>query len=303
MANWKIGIVSDVHVTKSGVVPADFTTLIEELLRRGVELLVVNGDSTSGNEDDGVSLDRVRGWWQTFRAALAHVRERGVPILPIAGNHDYYTAAHQRAYTEAWQNLAEESGLTLCGNPPLFYSTTWRGVHLQLLHVVDQELERSVETFATDDLRTAAASSAPLRLSFGHVPLVSRMGHSSEDFKRRLGRVLTAGGVASYFSGHEHLVWDEKVLVDGAALRQVHVGTASGTYHFPLRRELVEAHCQGNRCVMPYGRQQFLLLSGTRQQRHKVSCAWIEGDETGAYEVLPLALEGGQLVQFWDQEQ
>src|SRR5438477_613904 len=81
----------------------------------------------------------------------------------------------------------------------------------------------------------ADAAPAKLRLTIGHVPVASAIGHTNDGFRRALGGLLAAGGVAAYFCGHEHVSWDEDLDVGGGrTLRQVTVGTAGASYTFPL---------------------------------------------------------------------
>jgi hypothetical protein len=164
-----------------------------------------------------------------------------------------------------------------------------------LLHVVDQKLDAAVEQWLRADL--AAASGAQLRLCIGHVPLVSMMGHTSESYKTKLGPILVEGQMAAYFSGHEHLVWDQVLSFPGGSLRQVHVGTASGTYHFPLKDSVYAASCSGDTCTLPLGGISFALLPGTHQQADKVNLCVVDIDG-GDYTVRHLALRGDKLEPF-----
>jgi 3',5'-cyclic AMP phosphodiesterase CpdA len=302
MSQWSFAIISDVHVYKSGQVPARFATVVARLCELAPRLVVFAGDATVGNDDDGVPADTARGWWQSFRGALQPLHDAGISVLPIAGNHDYYTAVHRAAYRAAWPDLAAEIDgvVPLCagGDPPLYYSCDLDGVHLSLLHVVDQKIEPAVEQWLRADL--AAAAGAGLRLCIGHVPLVSMMGHSSDSYRDQLGAILIEGQVAAYFSGHEHLVWDQELRLPGGTLRQIHVGTASGTYHFPLSQGTYAAHCSGDRCTWrtwPSTGAGFALAPGSHQQADAVSLCVVDIDGTD-YSVRHLALRDEQLVPF-----
>src|SRR5438105_2803945 len=119
----RIAVISDVHVSAHAIVPADLTRLVPHLIDLEPSLVVLNGDSTNGNADDGVPLETVRTWWTALHGAIAALGRSGIPVLPIAGNHDYYTAPQRQAYAEAWQNLAADvAPLALSGHAPLYYS-------------------------------------------------------------------------------------------------------------------------------------------------------------------------------------
>jgi UDP-2,3-diacylglucosamine pyrophosphatase LpxH len=300
MSRWSLAFVSDIHVrASSSLTPERFVSVVQNLAGFGLRFVVMGGDATSGNEGDGHDGARVASWWQSFKEALLPLRDAGVPVLPIAGNHDYYTGAHKQGYAEAWAEVASGDGarFDLRGQPPFSYWFVEGDVFFLFLHVVDQALSQQVEAFAREALATVAAQQARLRLCFGHVPLVSMMGRSNLAFCEQLGRLLAEGGVAAYFSGHEHLFWDQLLPFGELNLRQIHVGTASGAYHFPLSQSVYAAHCQGDRGTLPNGGLTFELIPGTRQQKDEVTLALIDIhlDEGPGYSVKPLTLRNGLL--------
>lgn len=301
MAQWSFAIVSDIHVYSKGTVPSAFQTVVGQLAALGPRFVVLCGDATVGNPGDGVDSDRVKAWWLAFHAALAPLRMAGIPVLPIAGNHDYYTDNHRRGYFGAWPNVtadAESAGLgSVTGQPPLSYALRVDDVFLLFLHVVDQKLDAGVEAFAQQALASDEATGAALRLCCGHVPLVSMMGKTSETFRDKLGALLAGGGVSAYFSGHEHLVWDQELAFGDATLRQIHVGTASGTYHYPLNSSTAAAHVRDGVGTLPYTGQRFALLPGTKQQADKVTVTIVDIDD-GTYDVRHLALRDDRLEPF-----
>jgi 3',5'-cyclic AMP phosphodiesterase CpdA len=301
MPPWSFAIVSDIHVYSSGAIPSAFPTVVQEIAAAQPRFVVVAGDATVGNPGDGVRRERVTAWWNSFRSALSPLQDAGIPVLPIAGNHDYYTEAHREGYAAAWADVAREvaaSGLgELVGQPPLSYWLRVDDTFLLMLHVVDQKLDPAVAAFAQEALARDEATAAALRLCCGHVPLVSMMGKTSETFRDQLGSLLCEGGVAAYFSGHEHLVWDQSLRFAERELRQIHVGTASGTYHYPLNAATFAEHCRDGKGALPYTGQTFRLLPGTRQQADKVTLTFVDIDG-GDYQVRPLSLRDGRLVPF-----
>jgi len=305
MSQWSFAIISDIHVKQSGQVSDAFLAVVQNLGQLAPRFVVMSGDATNGNPGDKADEAAVATWWQAFFAAVAPLGAAGTPLLPIAGNHDYYTDAHRRGYVAAWSQATSSAaaalGVALSGRPPLYYAFVLGGVHFTFLHVVDQTLELEVAEFLRSELAGDAARSAALRLGFGHVPLLSMMGKSNLDFCAELGGILAQGNVAAYFSGHEHLYWDQVLAFGDARLRQIHVGTAGGTYHFPLSQSTYAAHCQGDRGTIPYTGKSFDLLPGTRQQKDEVTVLRVHIDLDGnspGYTLEPLTLRDGRLVPF-----
>lgn len=303
MAAWRFAIVSDVHVYSSGKVPPDFSALIRELRGLDLRFVLSSGDATVGNPRDGVAASRVRAWWAAYKGALQPLVDDGVGLLAIAGNHDYYTEAHRSEYAAAWADMADRFAdlAPISGQPPLYGSFDLDGAHIILLHAVSQSIEPEVEAWLRADLASPAAQAAPLKLCIGHVPLVSMMSKTSESYRDKLGGILAGGGVAAFFSGHEHLTWDQALRFPEGTLRQIHVGSASGTYHFPLRKDVYEEYGSGDHATLPYAGIRFGVTLDKKEGRYyqddKVCCCVVEIDDT-TYDVRHLTLRGGKLVPF-----
>ena len=188
MGCFDFAIVSDVHLyTNAGSgpgagIPANFRKVIAQLVALAPRFVVVSGDSTGGNPNDGASRQKVDGWWRAFAEAIEPLRQAGIAVLGIAGNHDYYTKNQKEGFHAAWSHLgAAEEQMALAAMSvgshsqcPRFYSVQVDDLHLALLHVVDQDLPTEVADFLRRDAEEETASS--LRLCIGHVPLVSMMG-------------------------------------------------------------------------------------------------------------------------------
>jgi 3',5'-cyclic AMP phosphodiesterase CpdA len=303
MSNFSFAIISDIHVyTSTGSspgagIPSNFSKVIAQLASLTPRFVVVSGDATSGNPDDGASRSKVDGWWRGFREALRPLTESGIPVLPIAGNHDHYTQAQRDGYQAAWNLLSEDvsSQFVLWGKPPLCYSLQVDELHLSLLHVIDQDLPSEIAKVLRADAEQTPVDA--LRLCIGHVPLVSMMGRTSESYRDELGKLLVSLGYSAFFAGHEHLVWEQELSFPEGNLHHIHVGTASGTYNFPLSRSTYEKHCSGNQGTLPYSGQRFALDPGTRQQADKTNVCVVQVSD-GTYSVTHLALRGGELQPF-----
>lgn len=269
IAPWTIAVLSDLHVEPDGSIPARLPQVVAAVIARRPRLVVVTGDFTDGGPGDPAGrVARAPQWWRSARRALTPIRAAGIPVLPIAGNHDSCLPAYRLAYAAAWSDLDRWAApLEIWGSrqpfegvaldaAPFSYSVDLDGVHLVLAHVVDTSLDRSVARWIAGEL--AAARTARLRLVFGHVPLSSIMGDSRRAAVTELGRILAAGRADLYVAGHEHMVWDDDIPVGGgASLHQLLVGTTSASWQFePGAAARRRAQCRELdtrlRCVMPH---------------------------------------------------
>ena len=262
---WSFAVLSDLHLPNPRAATVDRT--IEGLIALGVRLVIVTGDHTNGSDKVDRRRGRVKAWWASVTDALEPLRDAGIAVLPIAGNHDTYLSWQREGYEQAFVDLERWAapfqlhlGPGLGGARTHYsYSLDVDGVHFALAHVVDQALDRDVASWLTDDL--AAAANARLRLVFGHVPLFSVLRRPARQFVDRFGRILEHGHADFYVAGHEHVTWDETFsLPSGEPLRQVTVGCASGFYVFSpskaaQRRAACERHGEHGtlRCTMPNG--------------------------------------------------
>lgn len=273
---WSFAVLSDLHLPnpRSAVIEREVSALIA----MGVRFVVVTGDHTNGSAVVDHRQRRVATWWASVTGTLAPLRDAGIAVLPIAGNHDTYLAWQRQGFESAFGDLdrwaaplevhaAAGRGFA---RAPYSYSVDVEGVHLALANVVDQSVDRDVARWLTDDL--AAARNARVRMVFGHVPLFSVVQRPARGFVDQLGTILARGNVDFYVAGHEHVAWDETFAVAGNPLRQVTVGCASGFYVFaPSKAARARAGCEpsGPRgqlsCTMPNGGR--FELARDRSQR------------------------------------
>lgn len=98
---WKFAVIPVVHLTARGVGPF-LKNLVGRLIAERPDFVVIDEDFTRGTPDDKVSLATVRAWWGKIEAAVKPLQDAGIPVVPVPGNHDFYTAPRQQAYKEAW---------------------------------------------------------------------------------------------------------------------------------------------------------------------------------------------------------
>src|SRR5690242_11669258 len=87
---WSFAVLSDLHLPnpRSAVIEREVAALIA----MGVRFVVVTGDHTNGSAVVDHRQRRVNAWWASVTGALAPLRDAGIAVLPIAGNHDTYLA-------------------------------------------------------------------------------------------------------------------------------------------------------------------------------------------------------------------
>lgn len=301
-------VLSDLHIRQADpetLIPPDVTALIPHVIDLDPVFVVITGDFTSGDEEAQFRRRTVTRWWQAVQQALLPLREAGIPVLPIPGNHDLYRERHREGYQEAWRDLAEwvhpfqlvttDDGQT-SGHPPFYYALEIAGLHLTLLDVSSRSMAEEQLVWLDSDLN--GAQSADLRLAFGHIPLQSIMGRRSSNarLERRLGPVLTDHGVDAYFCGHEHLVWDSIITVESnpdQTIRQVVSGIAGGGYTHRIGYSQHQQHCIETTCVLPAS--GFEIPVANREPVDETTFVLVEtnGDELS---IQPYALRDDQIV-------
>jgi 3',5'-cyclic AMP phosphodiesterase CpdA len=99
-------VVAGLHTPKDGHVSPTLQRVIAAVAAARPRFVVVAGDSTNGNPTDGRRRRAMAPrWWAAVRETLRPLREAGIAVLPVAGNHDSYHAAHRAAYAEAFADL------------------------------------------------------------------------------------------------------------------------------------------------------------------------------------------------------
>lgn len=306
----ELAVVSDIHVfASSAKVPEAFHRVVADLVADPPDAVVLAGDSTSGNPSDGVSLEKAKTWWRALQSALEPLRKAGIGILPVPGNHDFYTPAHRQAYREAWAPATWFPNGKWEGEFGFRYQVFLHSsLDLLLLPIVDQSVDAETLRWIEDSARRRTLRpSEHVRWSVGHVPLASRMGKTNLSFLNTLGSALVKAGVSLHVSGHEHLTWDETLQVGApeTPLRQLWVGTASGTYQFPLRESVWLEHCkaeQGALCRMPASGGVFRVEPQTRQLRDRIVYARLKWDAAAQSQVSLRALKpSGRFGNFYEE--
>jgi hypothetical protein len=273
-APWSFVVLSDIHVDPRHLhVSHEFEAVVKNLTdykakqsenpkQPALRFVVINGDSTNGNTYNH-DPEKIHAWWKAFEAGIEPLLKHGIPVFIVPGNHDTENEIQTRIYGEAAHSILQRSmhladpGIgNYHGHEPLFYSFDVDQAHFSLLELVTESVEpeknpetKGQEAWLENDL--AAAKGTTFRFALGHVPLESVLGQSVPDYSARLGGLFACHGLTAFIAGHEHMVWDMNVKTPHGDVHQLTVGTASGTYYFPMRRPVVEQFCQGRHCQLP----------------------------------------------------
>jgi 3',5'-cyclic AMP phosphodiesterase CpdA len=321
---WTFAVLSDIHTPNDGTVWPELEQVVAALVELKPRLVIVTGDHTNGDVDDGKGrIKLMKKWMAAVKKGLQPLRDAGIPVLPVAGNHDSYKEGHREKYAEAFADLEDwarplqldaswpEKGISVT-SAPFSYSVDVDGVHLTLAHVVAQDMKPALTRWIAADL--ASAADARLRLVFGHVPLSSVIGRPSDEMIRTFGGVLEAGKADLYIAGHEHVVWDEDVaLPGGGSIRQVLVGCSSGYYNYgPSGKAQKRAGCKKvevkglkkpARCKMPNGGGEFLIYDDKRQKRriqhYRINFTMFTVDDTTITATPMTISKKGEAVPFY----
>ncbi len=322
-------VLSDLHLPNPKAAVIDRT--VAALVALQPRFVVVTGDHINGSSNDGPGVvKKSASWWLTVAAALAPLRTAHIPVLPVAGNHDSYVAAERAGYATTFADLAAWAAPLAITPPParpalakpahevarapFTYAVDVAGLHLDLLHIVDDAVDPDVAAWLAADLATPAARTARIRIAVSHVPWVSVHQGRLRRLQRDLGPLLDAGGVELYIAGHEHFVWDEDfALASGRMLRELLVGCTSGFYNYgPSPAEIETARCAPTkypgkqnalRCAMPHGGGAFVLAPGRKQrllQHALATFTLVTVGADGGVTAVPMTLDAtGAAVPFY----
>src|ERR1700690_2148833 len=100
---WSFAVISDLHLPNARSAVIDRT--VSALIGMGVRFVVVTGDHTNGSAGVDQRRGRVNAWWASVTGALAPFRDAGIPVLPIAGNHDTYLPWQREGFEAAFGDL------------------------------------------------------------------------------------------------------------------------------------------------------------------------------------------------------
>lgn len=269
--DWSFIVMSDIHIYASGKVPANFKNMVKHIVSKKPEIVFITGDHTSGNLGDTYSLEHIRSWYVSLDQALTPLYDAGIMIIPTVGNHDFYLEEHKIAYKEwALKTLSRyQTKLNLDLNNPLYYKFKYRGQEFFIMKFWTYLFDNDQKSWFENNSQKTPEF---YRFAFGHVPLKSIRGRTTKSFYDSVLDAFLKSKVEIYFSGHEHMHWDEFLPGLNSELRQLTVGTTSGTYNHPIRSQARELHCQDETfCISPATGRRFLIENRSGKPGYQVN--------------------------------
>ncbi|SBO41898.1 metallophosphoesterase [Cyanobium sp. NIES-981] len=191
------------------------------------ELVICAGDMVAGQKA-GLSTGQLDAMWRSFgQQVLDPLVGRGIGFVPAMGNHDASSSRSQGQYVFAldrqraerfWLAQRPRLGLNLLSAEafPFRYSLLHGDVFLLVLDASSAFLGADQKRWAQQQLASAAARQARLRLVIGHLPLyaVSQGRDRPGEVLDRPGELLQLmeqGRVNLYVSGHHHAYFPSRV--------------------------------------------------------------------------------------------
>jgi predicted phosphodiesterase len=170
------------------------------------QFVVFIGDLVLGTSNDDELRQQFARWRQIIEPWYQS-QMYGIKVYIVPGNHDLQ---NKSTYVTLWQECFPE----LLDNGPddekkLTYSFDVGPCHLVVVNTSSPITPHTVNVdWLEQDL---AASTAPVKLVFGHEPAYPAIGHISSSLdhnpedRDRFWQTLVKHGVPAYFCGHEHL--------------------------------------------------------------------------------------------------
>jgi len=268
---WSFIVMSDIHIYKSGVIPSKFKKMVEYVVEKKPELVFITGDHTSGNIGDDFTPSQISNWYKSLDLALAPLHKAGIKVIPTVGNHDFYEKKHKDAYiTWATKILRKhEKSLNLNIDNPLYFKFKYKEQEFFIMKFWTYRFDKDHKAWFDHKAKEAPKY---YRFAYGHVPLKSIRGTTIQSFYKSVFESFTKGEVEIYFSGHEHMHWDEYLPGEKDQLRQLTVGTTSGTYNHPIKAKERALNCQNDLiCTMPATKKEFAIESRNNKEGYQVN--------------------------------
>lgn len=300
---WSFIVMSDIHIYASGTVPSKFKKMVQYVVEKKPEIIFITGDHTSGNKGDIYTPAQIKKWYESLDSALTPIYQAGIKVIPTVGNHDFYEKKHKNAYI-AWATKTlkkYEKDLSLSLDNPLYFNFTYKQQEFFIMKFWTYLFGKDQKSWFEKNTKQTPKY---YRFAYGHVPLKSIRGRTTQSFYNSVLDSFLKGKVEIYFSGHEHMHWDEYLPGATDMLRQLTVGTTSGTYNHPIRPPTRAIHCQSESlCTMPATNRDFAIETRRSKEGYQVnSVNFVEVtfDNPASYSIKSYSLDSNlNLIDFY----
>lgn len=185
---------------------------VRRILAERPDLVIVAGDMVAGQRvDPKLSDGEIAAMWEGFEAAVAGpLRQAGIPMLAVPGNHDASAypgfAAERRAFAAAAAGWRPDLGFLSGEDWPFRFAAEVEDVLVVGLDVTVPGLPAPPQMDWLSNLLAAERGRHRAILVVGHLPLrpVSQGRERDIIGDEAFQEALAQGGVAAYLSGHHH---------------------------------------------------------------------------------------------------
>ncbi|MCU0856348.1 MAG: metallophosphoesterase [Rhodobacteraceae bacterium] len=216
----RIAVISDLNGSYGST---DYGRPLQAAVRRIVaerpDLVIVAGDMVAGQRvDPKLSAAEIAAMWEGFDMAVAGpLRQAGIPMLAVAGNHDASAypgfEAERRAFAAASAGWRPDLRFVSDDSWPFRFAAEVGDVLVVGLDVTVPGLPAPPQMDWLADLLAAESGRHRAVLVVGHLPLLPVSQGRERDIieDEAFQELLAEGGVAAYLSGHHHAFAVERI--------------------------------------------------------------------------------------------
>lgn len=190
------------------------------------DLVLCGGDMIAGQKTS-LTQAQINAMWSAFEAnILLPLQTKNIPFAFTVGNHDASGAISQGKFTyqqerdlasKYWQNSSPFQGLNFIdkGNFPFYYSCSQNNIFYLVWDASTHLISPEQLTWVEQQLQSASAQKAKLRIVIGHLPLygIAVGREKAGEFlsnASQLQQLLEKYQVHTYISGHQHAYYPAK---------------------------------------------------------------------------------------------
>jgi len=223
---WRFAVLGDTHVNVSDTLQEMIPFMLEDSL----DFVLVSGDIVDGGKR--CTADSLKNQLTQWLELFAPLRETGVPVYPIRGNHENDVTGN----IDVWNSVFSGDNALPKNGPSTELNRTYSFQNKNAL-VIGLDVYQNIHTVDQSWLDSVLdTAQAPHIFLFGHEPAFKVFHADCLDDsvvqRDRFWNSLKTAGVKAYFCGHDHFL-DIASIDDGDGdssndIYQCLVGTGGG---------------------------------------------------------------------------
>ncbi|MFH1637167.1 MAG: metallophosphoesterase [Candidatus Woesearchaeota archaeon] len=164
---YKFVIVGDVHYRASGQA-AYMDEAIDKIKELNPDFLIITGDMVDAT--GSTSTVTMKKMWSNFKAGFVQpLKNMGIKIVPVRGNHDSYSPEAEAEYEKLWDSYGTDIDV-VSGDYPVYYSFNHKGDHFAIIED-SRVTEAKMVDWLRQDLADAKKNGANRIFVSGHRPI------------------------------------------------------------------------------------------------------------------------------------